>query len=140
MNNSALVALACPPDAFRPVPHTNVRWLDPERDRLLFRMEGREPPTREDWEEWHAQGYRYCAMLQAEAMLSRAAVWMRSDDAWELAAVWTDPAHRNQRYARSVCSFVTAHILASGREATCHTNANNAAMLRVAESLGYRRT
>jgi predicted GNAT family acetyltransferase len=140
INNSALVALACTPAAFRPVVHENIRWLDQDEDRLLFRVEAREPPTREEWEEWHAEGYRYCALIQAGLMLSKAAVWMRSDDAWELAAVWTDPAHRGRGYARSVCSFVTTHILARGREATCHTRANNAAMLRVAESLGYHRT
>jgi RimJ/RimL family protein N-acetyltransferase len=139
MNRAAVVGLACAPDAFRPVAHEKVRWLDQDEDRSLFRVDGGEPPPREDWEEWHAQGYRYCALVQDGTMLSKAAVWMYSDTAWELAAVWTDPAHRGQGYARSVCSFVTAHILASGRGATCHTVASNAAMLRVAESLGYRR-
>ena len=51
----------------------------------------------------------------------------------------TREGYRGKGYAKAVCSFVTAHILASGRSATCSTRADNTSMLRVATALGFRR-
>jgi predicted GNAT family acetyltransferase len=120
-----------------------VRWLDDDEDLGLYqesfyRKIGAEPPSREDWEEWHQQGYRYCGLVREQTIIARAAVWTYSDTAWELAAVLTQPEYRGHGYAKAVCSFVTAHIMAAGRTATCHTYKTNTAMLQVAERLGYR--
>lgn len=144
MATEEVVGLICVQETFRPVGHEEVRWLDQEGDLALYaeafyRPIGAEPPSREDWEAWRQEGYRYCGLVRGATILARAAVWSCSDTAWELAAVMTPPEHRGRGYARSVCSFATAEILAAGRIATCHTAATNIAMLRVAESLGYRR-
>ena len=61
-----------------------------------------------------------------------AAEWRYADDAWEAAAVSTLESHRRRGYGKRVVAFVTAHILASGRLATCHTAPDNLAMLRTA--------
>ena len=29
---------------------------------------GADPPSQEDWEDWHAQGYRYCGLVRGETM------------------------------------------------------------------------
>jgi predicted GNAT family acetyltransferase len=139
-----MIELVCTPETFRPAPHAEVRWLDQEADldlyaRAFYRDPGAEPPTREDWEAWQQEGYRFCGLVREDCILARAAVWTCSATAWELAAVKTQPEHRSRGCARAVCSFITTHILASGRTATCHTDATNTAMLRVAETLGYHR-
>lgn len=143
MPEIALVGLICTPDTFQPRDDAAVRWLDREEDLALFqqlrRAIGADPPTPDDWQSWHRQGHRYCGVPGSAAILAKAAVWPRTDTAWELTAVLTHPEHRGQGYAKAVCSFATAAILASGRTATCHTHTTNTAMLRVAESLGYTR-
>jgi len=48
-------------------------------------------------------------------------------------------AARRRGLATGVCSFITAHILDRVRYATTSTMSHNAAMIRVAEKLGYRR-
>jgi RimJ/RimL family protein N-acetyltransferase len=150
MENEKIVALICTPETFTPVGHEEVRWLDQDEDLGLYQQSSRDRqadplspegsvgvPERSDWEEWHDQGYRYCALIQDGMILARAASWTYSETAWELAAVWTHEDHRGRGYAKAVCSFVTAHILAGPGRATCHTS--NPAMIRVAESLGYQR-
>ena len=137
------VELICTAETFRPVNHAAVRWLDPDTDLSLWqqtaREMGAESPSREDLTDWHQQGYRYCALVRGDLMMAKAAVWTYSDTAWELAAVSTLPDQRGRGYAKTVCSFATAHVLDSGRMATCHTAKMNTAMIRVAESLGYCR-
>jgi predicted GNAT family acetyltransferase len=94
--------------------------------------------TSKDWQEVFDQGFRYCGIVQSGAIVALAAVWTYSSEAWELAAVQTDEAWRGRGYAKAVCSFVTAHILANGRVATCGTGADNIAMQRVAAAIGFR--
>ena len=76
----------------------------------------------------------------AELLVASAAVWTCSPAAWELAAVHTQIGYRRRGYARAVCSFATAHILAHVATATCTTRADNTPMLRLAAALGFRRT
>ena len=125
MQTEEVIGLICTPKTFWPVGHEEVRWLDQDEGLALFqqfsRETGAEPPSREEWEEWHQQGYRYCSLVRGETITAEAAVWTYSDTAWELAAVKTRPDYRGRGCGRSVCSFATAHILAAGRTATCHT-------------------
>lgn len=138
--------LTCTRDTFYPSLIADVRWLDWEGDselaRALWNSQGGTYSDKE-WEElWsgaRAEGYRYCAVLEGCAIASRAAEWRYSDEAWEVAAVYTAPAFRQRGYAKSVVSFVTAHILKASRLATCHTDANNLAMARTAEAVGSYR-
>lgn len=137
--------LTCTRDTFRPSLTADVRWLDWEADselaRALWALQGfvySDEGWRELWSGARAEGYRYCAVIEDGTIASRAAVWRYSDEAWEVAAVYTAPAWRRQGYARSVVSFVTAYILDAGRVATCHTNVDNLAMARTAEAVGFR--
>lgn len=137
--------LTCTRDTFRPSLTSDVRWLDweadSERARALWSSDGH-TFTDKEWEElWagaRSEGYRYCAVIEGEAIASVAAVWRYSDEAWEAAAVYTAPTFRRRGYAKSVVSFVTAHILDAGRLATCHTDVDNLAMARTAEAVGFR--
>jgi hypothetical protein len=127
----------CTAQAFRPCLHYPVRWLDVEADYDLVRAYWSTPLSREDWRQFSADGYRYAAIVEDGVVVSLAAAWCYSDTAWEVAAVSTVAAKRRQCYAKTVVSFVTAHILASGRKATCLTMHDNKAMQRTAESLGF---
>ena len=136
-----IVTLECTPETFVPAPDPRVRWLDRRADFALVReawaIKGI-PVTRADWDDWHRQGYRYCGIVEDQRLVACAAAWAYSPSAWELAAVQTREGYRARGSARAVCSFATAHILASGRKATCSTRTDNAPMLRVAASLGFR--
>jgi predicted GNAT family acetyltransferase len=83
------------------------------------------------------EGLTDAGVIEDGAVVARAARLTYSDDAWELAGVFTMPERRGVRLSRSVCSFVTDAILKAGKLATCHTGRTNVAMRIVAESLGY---
>jgi len=119
-----------------------VRWLDWDAD---FEMAQPFWPTgipfdRQDWEEARRAGYRYCAVVEGNRIVAMAAVYRFSDEAWMLAAVRTAESHRCRGLGRQVSTFVTGHILNSGRLATCETRADNIPMIRTAESVGFRRS
>jgi len=88
--------------------------------------------SREDWEQNRADGFRYCAIVEHEAIAALAAVWTYSETHWEVAAVSTAPAFRQRGYGKAVVCFVTAHILEQGRKATILTDSTNVAMLKTA--------
>ena len=142
-DDSPSIGLSCTPETFAPVDYSGVRWLDMDADYPLMRevweVRGNRPPAREEFRAWRDGGYQYCAIVEDGKILSIAASWSRSPSAWELAAVWTREEARGRGYAKAVCSFATAHILANGRIATCGTRRNNLPMIRVAESIGFRR-
>ena len=95
---------------------------------------------RVDWEQNRADGFRYCAIVEQEAIAALAAVWTYSQTHWEVAAVSTAPASRLRGYGKAVVCFVTAHILQHGRKATILTERANAGMLKTAESVGFYRS
>ncbi len=97
------------------------------------------PLSRHDWEEAHEQGYRYCAIVEDGEIAALGAVWRYSEDRWEVAAVGTKPNLRRRGYAKRIVSLAVAHILACGRIATCTTERGNIAMIRAAESVGFKR-
>jgi RimJ/RimL family protein N-acetyltransferase len=133
------VHLVCRREAFRPVPATRARWLEPEADYAAARALWA-PFTdlgRAEWLDFWTQGYAYCGIFEQGALVARAAVWRYSDGAWELAAVFVVPERRRRGLAKEVCSLATARILDAGRLATCSTRADNAAMRRTAAALGY---
>lgn len=132
-------SLICTPDSFRPSDCSRVRWLDWESDYPLARAYWpQDPPlSREDWEQNRPDGFRYCAIVEQEAIAALAAVWMYSQTHWEVAAVSTAPASRKRGYGKAVVCYVTAHILGQGRKATLLTESGNAAMLKTAESVGF---
>jgi RimJ/RimL family protein N-acetyltransferase len=136
----------CTRATFRPSTAHRVRWLDWECDYDLASTIWPEesPLARETWQEAREMGYRYCGIAArcpagGERLLAIAAVWRYSEMAWEVAAVRTQPDARRRGYSKAVVSFVTAHILDKDRRATCTTGADNTAMQRTAESVGFCR-
>ena len=95
------------------------------------------PISSADWLSFRDEGYEYCGVVVSGRILSVAALWRYSDNTWELAGVSTRPEFRRQGLGQSVASFVTAAILSEGRRATCLTAADNVAMQRTAESIGF---
>jgi RimJ/RimL family protein N-acetyltransferase len=131
--------LECVADMFRPRQLHAVRWLDVEADYPLARGFWAFPISPADWRGFRDDGYQYCAVVEDGRIVSIGAIWRYSDHAWELVAVSTRPKFRRQGYGQSVASVVTAAILSEGRRATCLTAADNVAMQRTAESLGFYR-
>ena len=132
-------SLICTHESFRPRDCSRVRWLDWEQDYPLAQAYWPQDPslTREDWEQNRADGFRYCAIVEQEAIAALAAVWTYSQTHWEVAAVSTAPASRKMGYGKAVVCFVMAHILEQGRKATISTESRNVAMLKTAESVGF---
>ena len=132
-------SLICTLESFRPSDCSRVRWLDWENDYPLAQAYWpQDPPlSREDWEQNRAEGFRYCAIVEQEAIVALAAVWTYSQTHWEVAAVSTTPASRKIGYGKAVVCFVTAHILQQGHKATILTKNTNVAMLKTAESVGF---
>ena len=131
------INLECVAATFRPRQPHAVRWLDMEADYPLARDFWAFPISPEDWQGFRNEGYQYCAVVEDGRIISIAAAWRYSDHAWELAAVSTLPEFRQRGYGQSVGSFVTAAILSGGRRATCLTAADNVAMQRTAQSVGF---
>lgn len=69
---------------------------------------------------------------------ARAAIWMYSDEAWEVAGVHTLPSYRRRGYGKALVGFCTAEILRRGRRATCTTGEDNIAMLTTAKAVGFQ--
>jgi RimJ/RimL family protein N-acetyltransferase len=138
------VGYVCDPGSFRPAPTRGAVWLDVDDDfellkRFHDRRTPREPFTRADAHRWRDGGFVDAGIVLDGLLVARAARWTYSDEAWELAGVFTLPERRGEGLARAVCSFVTQHILDEGRTATCHTDPSNIIMRSVAERLGFVR-
>lgn len=134
------VKYVCEKSMFKPVDFSNVRWADDESDY---------EPMREfisdfgndlfvtDWLSHASRGYTFCAVFNDDKISSRAAILKHTDTAWEVAAVATRKAVRNQGFAKQVVSYITEHILRSGRVAILNTAEDNIAMRKTVESLGF---
>jgi RimJ/RimL family protein N-acetyltransferase len=134
--------LKCDRSDFRGTDTSAVRWLEWDADFEMARQFWPTgiPLTRQMWEEARDAGYRYCAVVEGKEIVALAAEYRFSDAAWMLAAVRTSDRYRRRGYGKMVTSFVTKHILDSGRIATCEARDDNLAMIRTAESIGYRRS
>jgi predicted GNAT family acetyltransferase len=136
-----MISFVCSKQDLIPADATGIRWLEPEADYALARAYWRghgQDLSRDTWEGAHASGYQYAALVREGQILSCAAAWRYSDEAWEVAAVGTLDGFRRQGYATRVVAFVTTYILAAGRVATCHTGEDNAAMQVTARRVGFR--
>jgi predicted GNAT family acetyltransferase len=136
-----MISFVCSVQDLIPLDATGIRWLEQDADYALARAywgaRGQDL-SRDTWEGAHASGYRYAALVREGRILSCAAAWRYSDEAWEVAAVGTLDEFRRQGYATRVVAFVTAYILASGRVATCSTGEDNVAMRATARRVGFR--
>ncbi len=133
--------LTCTKDTFRPFPSEVVHWFAWERDSYLLQGFGKAKPpmSRREWERLREKGYRYCFAAENDRMVAWAGVWPRTEEVWEVIAVYTAPEFRRRGYGKAVVSLATAYILKCGRAASCGTKAGNLAMIRTAESVGFRR-
>jgi hypothetical protein len=132
----------CTPSDFLPATTpAQVRWLDPLHEYDLACAYWQQfqialPP--ETWLKAHDYGYQYAAHFEEGQVLSLAALWRFSERVWEVAAFSTLAAHRPYTCSKAVASFVTRHILESGRWATFSANDDNNVMIATAQSLGFR--
>ena len=132
------VEYVCTFETFAPDTRYPVRWLDVEDDYDLVRAFWKVDLPQDEWRSFKDMGYTYAAVVEDGAIVSMAAVWTYSDEAWEVAAVSTRPDAQGKGYAKSFVSFITQHILAQGRRATCSTHVTNIAMQRTAARVGFR--
>ena len=86
-----------------------------------------------DMDTWHDY-----AIIEEGRMISRAAIWQRSEDAWEVAAVSTVPEYRRKGYGEAVVRYCLAKILEAGKAATLTTRDSNTAMIKTAFKAGFK--
>lgn len=137
--------LVCAKEEFRPSPAGSVRWLDRVADYPLaaefWERTGGLPLPRDKWDEANEEmRFRYAGALVDGKLVAVSALLAFSEEACDVAAVFTDANFRHRGYGKAVVSFVTAEILRTGRIPTCTTRDGNAAMIRTAQSVGFRTT
>ena len=135
-----MVYLACTKDTFIPSDMASVRWLIKDIDYNIAQWywdQFQSPLTYHTWITAHAYGYQYAVIQEDDKPITCAGIWRFSERVWEVVAVSTLAAYRNRGYAKQTVSFVTAYILGANRLATCSTNAENAAMIATAKSVGF---
>lgn len=135
-----IIRWICDRTTFRPADVSKVRWLDWDEDYELFQKFWPIPLNREQWERARSEGNPCCILIEGEEIIASAGEKRFSEDGWGVVAVETSPLFRRRGHGKAVVSFVTAHILDSGRMAICETRDDNVAMIRTAESVGYKRS
>ena len=127
------------------IPQTNeIRRLSIE-DRAIFNRhlglcrQARASVSEEEWQRWNAEGIEFYMLFADGIPVARCSIEKYSEDKWEAADVRTVREYRGRGYAREIVAHVTRLILAQGKTATCRTLSENAAMLRVMETVGYQR-
>lgn len=136
-----MIHLTCTQEEFTPPEYSSVRWLERDADYELARelcAACKQDLSYSEWVEAHDLGYTYAGIIEEGKLISCAAVWRYSEQAWEVAAVVTRDGYRRRGYSKQVIAFVTAHILEQGRRPTCTTNDDNIAMIATARSVGFR--
>jgi RimJ/RimL family protein N-acetyltransferase len=138
MAETQYIEYECTSMSFQPLQRHAVRWLEWEQDYPLVQDFWPEQ-TPAGWQEARGEGFQYCGIIEYGQLHAIAAVWRYSEDAWEVASVYTRPEARGRGYAQAVVSLVTAAILSAGKRATCSAASDNPAMQRVAERVGFQR-
>ena len=112
--NESDLTYVCDVQSFRPAQTRDVRWLDVEEDFAVLQHfhETRDPSgkpfTWADAVKWKDRGFTDAGIIEGGVLVSRAALWTYSEDAWELAGVFTIPTARGAGRSRSACTFVTS--------------------------------
>ncbi len=118
----------------RKVFNKHLKLCKPKSKRLFFKG-----VSQSDWEKWNKDGTEYYLLFVDGKPVSRCAIEKYSNDKWEAADVRTAPEYINKGYSKEVVAYVTRKILEQGKTATCRTLAGNSAMLKVIDTLGYKR-
>ena len=138
---SDTVWFTCTRETYRPASSPDVRWLDIPDDIPHLNGMWRETGsalTEAEWRQIAADGYTYAGVILDGRLISVAAVFKFSEDAWMLAAVGTSEPFRRRGLAKQTCSFVTGYILDHVPTATCGTRSTNDAMIRTAKRIGVQ--
>ncbi len=98
------------------------------------------PWGRDGFVEALAQGFRAWGIIEGGRVVARAMAAYATGWTEEVAAVWTAPRARGRGLATAVVAATAADILTRRPFATYAARTNNAASLRVAEKVGFRRT
>ncbi len=144
MSETSMLHYICSKETFHPSIQYPVRWLDSVNDfelgRQLFEIaEQDSEPLQRIWSDVEKWGYQFCAVVEHDIIIAKAAIWRYSEPAWDLASVGVMNENNMLRsFGKSVCSFVTSAILDADQIATCSTGSYNTAMQRTAESIGYQ--
>ncbi len=137
------ITLICSREDFRPAPVGWVRWLalnaDIYRVQQAMRTNGLPAPTYAEWEEQHRLGYRFCAAMVHNRIVSQAVVLPHSETEFELKDIRTLDGFQRQGFGKAVVTFATEYILNAAPAATCRVSTTNPPLLSLLESLGYRR-
>ena len=96
------------------------------------------PFTRSDWDGLTAEGILYFGCFDGPRLLSRAGVWKRAPDVWEIIAVRTDEQHRQQGLGAAVVHAAARYILEHGAVASYSAGNGNLASLHTAQHVGFR--
>lgn len=118
----------------RRVFNKHLRLCKPKNKRLFFRG-----ASQSDWKKWYNENTEYYLLFVDDKPVSRCAIEKYSSDAWEAADVKTAPEYRNRGYSKEIVAYVTKKILEQGKTATCRTQKNNLPMLKVMETIGYKK-
>ncbi|MDO4740543.1 MAG: GNAT family N-acetyltransferase [Eubacteriales bacterium] len=118
----------------------NIRWL--KKDELSLFNEhlllcGQKPLPAEIWNKAYDEGTTYCLLMDEKEPIARACVERYSDSMWEVADVRVVRNRRNQGFAYAVSVFVLNYILENAKIPTIRTEADNDAMQRVIEKIGF---
>ena len=116
-------------------------WLYCTKDTFTPRLVAEVVPVPPDHPESQALRERHrgevFGVFRGRELVSRSSIKTESDAAWEV-AVATVERHRRQGLGAGVVSRATEFILAQGKVALYHCEADNEASRRLAEFLGYR--
>lgn len=77
-------------------------------------------------------------IIEDGAIVSRAAIWKKSDEVWEVAGVSTRPDRRGEGFGSAVVRSCAVKIIENGKIASCTTRPTNTAMINTALSAGFR--
>ena len=122
--------------------YSHIEWLG-ENDSVKLNehliLAGQKPMKDKRFREFYQKRIAYyCLLYHDNLPVARGAVEPYSEQAWEAADIRTVFAYRRQGYATEILRFLTQHILAQGKIATCRTEEHNIAMQKAIYTVGYK--
>ncbi|MCL2532208.1 MAG: GNAT family N-acetyltransferase [Oscillospiraceae bacterium] len=80
---------------------------------------------------------RYCLLYIDGVPVARGAVERYSENTWEAADIRVARKYRGKGLAKEMLRFLSQHIIAYGKIATCRTQEDNVAMQKIIHAVGY---
>ena len=101
MSHNQYFEYECTTMRFQSLQRHPVRWLEWEQDYPLVQDFWLEQ-TPAGWQEAREEGFQYCGVVEHSQLQAIAAVWRYSEDACEVASVYTRLEARGRGYAQAV--------------------------------------